>query len=64
MRHVAVQISGMNFQTRSGFDILLLLRTYFLLYPAREGFFGGAVAAGVPVPDFPCFVSGGSFLAE
>ena len=32
--------------------------------PARERFFGGAAAAGLPVPDFPCFVSGGSFLAE
>ena len=34
----------------------------FLLYPAREGVFWGAAAGGLPVPDFPCFVSGGVFL--
>ena len=31
---------------------------------AREGLFWGTAAAQLPVPDFPCFVSGGSFLAE
>ena len=42
----------------------LMLYAIFLLYPAREGFFCGVAAAGLPVPDFPCFVFGGGFLAE
>jgi len=33
-------------------------------YPARAGEFCGAAAAELPVPDFPCFVFGGNFLAE
>ena len=37
---------------------------FFLRYPAREGVFWGTAAAGLPVPDFPCFVFGGNFLAE